>query len=208
MDIQFFGANCVVIDYRGTRLVLDDNLAELGGKSVLRAGDIALFTSAHAEFKVFPKLVVDQPGEYEVSDVSIVGSAARAHIDDDKSRSAVIYKVIAGEYSLLFTGHIFPELTGNQLESLGGIDVMFVPVGGNGYTLDPNGALNIIKQVDPKLVIPTHYSDSDIEYPVPQQSLEDALKILAMEPKESTLKFRLKPGDLSDGTQLIVLERS
>jgi len=84
---------------------------------------------------------------------------------------------------------------------------MFVPVGGNGYTLDAIGALKLIKKIEPKLVIPTHYDDSGLKFPVPQQTLEEALKSLAMEPKETVTKLRLKSGELGDVTQLIVLEK-
>ena len=181
MDIQSFGANCILVNYKGTRLVVDDNLADLGGKSVLKPGDIALYTGEHGDAPDGTKLVVDQPGEYEVSDVSIVGVAARAHTDESGKQTATMYKVMAGEFSLLFTGHIYPEITDRQLEALGIVDVMFVPVGGNGYTLDPVGALKLIKEVEPKLVIPTHYDDG-LKYPVPQQKLEPALKELGMAP--------------------------
>jgi hypothetical protein len=56
--------------------------------------------------------------------------------------------------------------------------------------------------------VPTHFADAAINYPVPQVELETALKELAMEPKDHLTKLRLKPGDLSDATQLIVLEKS
>ena len=74
--------------------------------------------------------------------------------------------------------------------------------------LDGIGALKLVKKIEPKLVVPTHYEDGGLKFPVPQQSLEQALKALAMEPKETTQKLRLKPGDLADLTQLMVLERS
>ena len=48
------------------------------------------------------------------------------------------------------------------------VDVMFVPVGGNGYTLDGVGALKLIKKVEPKLVVPTHYDDAMLQFPMPQ----------------------------------------
>jgi L-ascorbate metabolism protein UlaG (beta-lactamase superfamily) len=83
-----------------------------------------------------------------------------------------------------------------------------VPVGGNGYTVDPIGALKLIKEIEPKLVIPTHYADKALKYPVPQQELSVALKELAMEPKETVAKLKLKPTELTDVTQLIILEKS
>jgi L-ascorbate metabolism protein UlaG (beta-lactamase superfamily) len=88
------------------------------------------------------------------------------------------------------------------------VDVMFVPVGGNGYTLDSIGALKLIKKVEPKIVIPTQYHDDKLNFAVPAQALDQALQSLAMEPKETIQKLHLKPGELSDTTQLIVLEHA
>ena len=206
MDLQYFGANCVTLTVKNTRIVIDDNLSEVGAKSVTKAGDIALFTGAHKAPKAEVKLSVDMPGEYEVSDISITGIAARAHLDE-AGLAATMYKVTIGEMSVLITGHIFPQLSDRQLETIGMIDVMIVPVGGRGYTLDPIGALKVIKAVEPKLVIPTHYEADGINYEVPQTDLKTALHELAMEPKETVTKLRLKPTELSDATHLIVLEK-
>ncbi|HJQ08530.1 MAG TPA: MBL fold metallo-hydrolase [Candidatus Saccharimonadales bacterium] len=208
MDVQFYGGNCITITAKQVRLVLDDNLAELGAKSVAKEGDIALFTGAHADPAMPAKLVIDQPGEYEVSGVSIYGIAARSHLDQENQKSATMYKILWDDLNIFMTGHIYPELKDAQLEAIGMVDVMFVPVGGNGYTLDSIGALKLIKKVEPKLIFPTHYDDPKFSFPVPQQSLADALKNLAMEPKETTSKLRLKSSELADLTQLIVLERS
>lgn len=209
MDMQWYGANCIVIGGKQARLVVDDNLAELGAKSVAREGDIALFTGAHGQPAHTTKLVIDEPGEYEVSGISVYGIAARGHMDEEGKQTATMYKIITEDLSILVTGHVYPELSDDQLETIGMVDVMFVPVGGNGYTLDGIGALKLVKKVEPKAVIPTHYEDSDLQFPVPQQPLDQALKALAMEPKaEPVAKLRLKPGDFADTTQLIVLERA
>jgi len=207
MDLQFYGANCVSVTYKGTRIVADDNLAEIGAKSVLKPEDVALFTMEHAEPKAC-KIALDQPGEYEVSDISIVGIAARAHMDEASQKSATMYKIVAGEFSVLITGHVHPDLPENIWEQIGIVDVMIVPVGGGGYTLDPIGALKLIKEIEPKLVIPTHYDDKALKFPVPQLGLAEALKELAMEPKETVAKLKLKPTDLTDITQLVVLDKS
>ena len=87
MDIQFYGANCIAITYKGARIVIDDNLAEIGGKSVLKADDVALFTGPHAA-EVNARLVVDGPCEYEVSDISVMGCAAQAHHSEEHLASS------------------------------------------------------------------------------------------------------------------------
>jgi len=206
MDMQFYGANCVVLTGKQIRLVFDDNLASLGSKSVSKNSDICLFTGTHEAVSVEAKLVLDTPGEYEASGVSVFGIQTRSHLDEEGQKSAVMYKVTWGDTRVLVIGHIFPKLTDDQLEAIGIVDVMFVPVGGHGYTLDATGALQIIKAVEPKIVIPTYYDDSHLKFEVPAAGLEEALHTMAMEPKERVAKFQFKPAEVTDTTQLVVLE--
>lgn len=206
MELQYYGANCVRIVTKKAAITIDDNLTDLGLKSVTKPGDIALFTGVHATPKTDVKLVIDQPGEYEVSDTSIQGVAARAHIDES-GNAATMFKVIGEDIRVVALGHIYPELSEQQLEDLGTVDVLLIPVGGSGYTLDALGALKLIKKIEPKLVIPTHYADKAVKYPVPQSELEEALKVLAMEPQETVPKIKLKSGEIAEVTHLIVLER-
>ena len=206
MDMQFYGANCIVLSNKSNRLVIDDNLTTLGAKSPSRNGDICLFTHEHEALAIEPKILLDMPGEYEVSNISIFGIQARAHMDEADKLSSTIYKITCGDVKILVTGHIYPKLTEAQLESIGLIDVMFVPVGGNGFTTDATGAMQLIKQIEPKVVIPTHYNDTKLNYEVPQSELEDAIKTLGMESKEHLTKYQFKPAEVTDTTQLVVLE--
>lgn len=209
MDVQFYGANCLSLTHKGARIVIDDNLADLGAKSITKPEDVALFTGPHGSAAGgLARMTFDSPGEYEVSDISVIGIAARSHIDEPGTFNATMFKLVTSDVSVLVTGHIYPELTADELEAIGIVDLLVVPVGGNGYTIDPVGALKLIKEIEPKLVVPTHFADSVLKYPVPQQSLADALKELAMEPKETVGKLKLKHGELNDLTQLIILEKS
>ncbi|HEY5442071.1 MAG TPA: MBL fold metallo-hydrolase [Candidatus Saccharimonadales bacterium] len=207
MELQFYGANCIGVTYKGTRIIIDDNLATLSAKSVTKPTDVALFTGPHEAGKE-ARLSFDAPGEYEVSDISVIGIAARSHLEEEGKVGATMFKLVAGELSLLITGHIYPQLSDAQLEAVGMVDLLVVPVGGNGYTVDPVGALKLIKAIEPKLVVPTHYADKSLKYEVPQQELSAALKELGMETKETVVKLKLKPNELSDLTQLIILEKS
>jgi L-ascorbate metabolism protein UlaG (beta-lactamase superfamily) len=207
VELQYFGANCVKLITKKATITVDDTLAGLGAKSVTKPGDISLFTGAHESPAVESKIVIDQPGEYEVSDISIHGIPARAHIDEAGTHNATMYKLIIDDIRIAVVGHIYPSLSSSQLESLGTIDVLIIPVGGNGYTLDPIGALKLVKDIEPKLIIPTHFDEKGLNFPVPQQPLEEAIKALSMEPRETTAKLKVKPGELGDITQLVVLER-
>jgi len=208
MDLQFHGANCLTITTKQARITIDDNLKELGALSVTKPGDMVIFTHEHNSPEPSVKLLINGPGEYEVGAVSVQGIGARAHVDEEGKQTATLYKLLIDDIRIVITGHIYPELSDQQLETIGIVDVLCIPVGGNGYTLDGIGALKLIKKIEPKVVIPTHYGDSKLKYPVPQQPLKDALQSLGMEPKETVAKFRIKPVDLTDTTQLIILERS
>ena len=208
MDIQFYGANCIVLTTKQLRIVIDDRLSEMGGKSVAREGDVCLFTSRHPEHVAGAKMTIDTPGEYEISGVNIYGLQSRAHMDGDSERNAVMYRIVAGDIKVLATGHVYPKFSDAKLEDIGLIDVMVVPVGGNGYTLDPTGALQVVKQVEPKLMVPTHYGDKTLKFEVPQIGLDEALKTMGMEPKETVKKLVFKPADVTDTTQLVILEKS
>ncbi|MBA3758798.1 MBL fold metallo-hydrolase [Candidatus Saccharibacteria bacterium] len=206
MELTYYGANCVRIVTKKAAITIDDNLSEVGLKSITKPGDIALFTGAHKDPIADVKLFIDLPGEYEVSDTSIQGIAARAHLDES-GQAATIFKVIGDDIRVVALGHIYPELNDSQLEAIGIVDVLIIPVGGNGYTLDAIGAAKIIKKIEPKLIIPTHYDDNAVKYEVPQSPLDEVIKVLAIEPKEAEAKIKLKSGELGEITQLQILER-
>ena len=207
MEISYYGGNCLKINAKKASIVIDDNLASLGHKSVSKPDDIALTTSDHIGHGV-GRLVIAGPGEYEVSDISIQGVAARGSMDEPNTKKATIYKITADDITVAVLGHVFAEITDEEFEELGHIDVLFVPVGGNGYTLDGVDALKLIKKIEPKVVVPTHYADSSIKYEVPQASLEDAVKGLAMEPSQTVQKLKLKAAEIPENLSLYVLERS
>ncbi len=206
MDFQYYGGNCIRITTKNATFVVDDTLEALGKKSITKPETVSLFTTQQEKYPE-ARLTISDPGEYEVSEVSIFGIAARSHMDEAGKKSATIYKFLLDDTRVCVLGHVYPDLTEDQLEEIGTVDILFVPVGGNGYTLDGVGALSLIKKIEPKIVIPTHYDDKDLKYEVPQQPLDAALKGLGMEPKETTAKYKLKPADISETVQLIVLER-
>ena len=208
MDLQYFGGNCVKLTTKKASLVIDDNLLALGGPAVTKATDISLITSPKLiELPKASAFVIDKPGEYEISDISIEGHGAQSHMDTDDKKTAVIYRLIIEDIRIAVVGHIQPKLSETQLEALGLIDILLVPVGGNGYTTDGVEALKLIKDIEPKIVIPTHYAEKGLNYEVEQLDLDQAIKDLGMEPAQRVPKLKIKASEIPEITQLIVLER-
>ena len=207
MELQYFGANAIKISTKKVSIVIDDNLASLGLTPIVTDKDIVLYTDKRTEPTDTAYFVIANPGEYEVSNTSIQGVAAQAHIDEEANKSVVMYRIILDDVRIAVVGHVHPNLSDSELEALGTIDVLFVPVGGNGYTLDGVGAHKIIKDIEPKIVVPTHYDDPKIKYEVPQAPLEEALKGLGMEPSERLDVLKIKDIEQTDATKLIILNR-
>lgn len=205
MELQYFGGNCLKITTKKISLVVDDNLDKLGGKNIIKDQDIALFSSDAPAVLPKAKLVISGPGEYEVAGVSVMGIAARGHADEAGQETAVIFKIIADDISVIVTGHIQPDLTDQQLEAIGRVDVLAIPVGG-GITLDGAEAAKVIREVEPKIIVPTYFANPKTKYPTDVAELSEALKNLGMEPAETVPKLKLKGGELPETAKLMVLE--
>jgi len=206
VELTYYGANCLRISTKKAQVVVDDNLDQVGLKSITKATDICLHTNDRIP-EHDCKFEAKMPGEYEVSGITIRGIAARAHMDPEGKKTAIIYTLSADDTKIAVLGHIHPDLTDNEAEEIGLVDLAVVPVGDSGYTLDGIGALKVIKKLEPKVVIPTHFADKAVKYEVPQAELADGLKGLGMEPADTAEKFKPAVGELSDTTKLIVLQR-
>jgi L-ascorbate metabolism protein UlaG (beta-lactamase superfamily) len=192
-DIEYKGANGIIIATKKTTAVIDPKLSLVGLKDIKSDNTVEIATEPR--FAINNKnalLSVEGPGEYEVGDFSISGISTTRHIDmPDAPKIATIYRIEVGEARIALIGNIDPKLEEDQLEALGVVDILIVPIGGGGYTLDASSAAGLIRQIDPKVVIPTHYADSGIKYEVPQDTLETFVKELGA-PVETVAKYKVK----------------
>src|SRR5689334_14455394 len=103
---------------------------------------------------------IDGPGEYEVGGVLI--TAVRTYHDKKKGAELgtnTVYVIHIDEVVFCHLGDLGHELTSHQLDEIGTVDVLFVPVGG-GETISSTEAINVIGQLEPRLVIPMHYAQA------------------------------------------------
>lgn len=209
-EIEYKGGNCVVFSTKKTTMVADPKISLIGLKDIKAKGGIELATE--------PRFVVDNsdarvtiqaPGEYEVGDFYTRGVATHRHIDmESDEKLSTVYHIDAGDFRIGLVGNIKSTLNDDQLEALGVVDILLIPVGGGGYTLDATSASAIIRQADPKIVIPIHYSDPALNYEVPQDSLEVFTKELGA-PVENVDKFKVKSAaNLPQTLTVMVVKRS
>lgn len=192
-DIEYKGGNTVVVATKKSTLVTDPKQSVIGLKDLVIKEAIELSTEDRfALNSASAALCIEGPGEYEISDFSIRGIGATRHIDTEKDEPiATIYRVEVSDVRIGIIGNIAGKLSEDQLEELGILDILIIPVGGNGYTLDANAAATITRQIDPKVVIPIHYDDKALKYEVPQNGVDEFVKDLGA-PVEEMAKFKVK----------------
>jgi L-ascorbate metabolism protein UlaG (beta-lactamase superfamily) len=193
-DIEYKGGNGVVISTKKSVTVIDPKLSVVGLKD-LNVKD-AIEIATEARFAVNgqdARLVVEGPGEYEIGDFSIKGVRATRHLDTEADEPlSTMYRIEIGDVRIAVIGNVTPKLHEDQLEELGIIDVLILPVGGSGYTLDATSATTIVRQIDPKVVIPVHYADSALKYEVPQDTIDTFTKELAATVEQVGPKYKVK----------------
>ena len=71
------------------------------------------------------------------------------------------------------------------------------------------GATSIIRQLDPKVVIPVHYNDTTLHYEVPQDGVDEFVKNLGAPVVEAGPKWKLKKiTDLPDNLTVVQISKS
>lgn len=189
-DVEYRGGNCIQINTKEKSVILDGNLSILGIKNPKLKTGISIATDPRLMLNLEDGVSIDGPGEYEAGPFTIKGIKARLSIDSEGYRSTA-YRIEVGDISIAVLGNIESKLTEDQLEQIGVVDILAVPVGGNGYTLDASDAVKLVRQVEPKIVIPVHYQDPALKYDVAQDSVDRFISELGA-PVEKMPKLKIK----------------
>lgn len=210
-DIEYKGGNTVVIATKKVNIVFDPRRSLIGLKDITLKDGVQVATEERfALDEGLYRLSIEGPGEYEVADVSIHGVSAVRHIDDvAKTPDSTIYQLEIGGIRLAVIGNIGPRLSEEQMEAVGVVDIIVIPVGGGGYTLDATSAASLVRQLEPKAVIPVHYDEAGLSYEVPQDKLDVFTGELGAPIEQAGSKLKVKTASaLPDVLTTVVIDRS
>jgi len=135
-----------------------------------------------------PPFVIRAAGEYEVRGVAVEGVDSY-HDDQEGAKRGgnVIYRLDIDDITVTHLGDLGASLSAKQLEHLEGTDILLVPVGGH-YTLDAKQAVEVVNQIEPKIIIPMHYAVSGLK--ISLDEVDKFIKELGLSPvKEDKLKI-------------------
>ena len=193
------------------RIAIDPFAESIGLKVPRSEADILICSHQHEDHNnkkaiLGKPFLIEEPGEYEVKGVFVKGVLAFHDDVQGKKRGTVIMSAI--EVEGIHIAHLSDlgqkELTTNQLESLGNVDVLMIPVGGV-YTISAREAAEIISQIEPRIVIPMHYSIPRLK--IKLDNLDKFLKVMGIENVTPERKLKLKADSLpKEEMQVVVLQ--
>lgn len=197
MIITWYGQSCFRVESKGISLLIDPFSKDIGLRAPRLNDNIFLVSHEHYDHnnvKDAPEgsFVIRGPGEYEKSGVHIEGIMSYHDNTQGTERGLnTIYVIRMEDMRLCHLGDLGQiKLTDEQIEAIGDIDVLFIPVGGK-YTINGAEAEDIIREIEPKIIVPMHYKvpglNVDIEGP------QKFLKEIGIKPEEvETLKISKK----------------
>lgn len=152
--------------------------------------------------------IVRGPGEYEAQGVSVIGLPS--FHDDQKGKERgrnTIYSIELDGIHICHLGDLGEMLTDKEIEELGTVDILLIPVGGV-YTITGKQASELIAEIEPSIVIPMHYGRDDLNQKgfAELTTLPAFLKLMGAEGTAVQPKLTITRDKLPETMQMVVLE--
>jgi len=206
MDLTWYGLSCFRITERGQATIVTDPFAENIGLPLPKLkGDIVTVShqaTGHNNIATVngTQHVLDGPGEYEIGGVFIMGI-----VSPRESRDVLRNTMFTYDYNgltLAHLGDINAMLTQAQIDALGEVDVLLLPVGG-GSTLNAAQAAELVSLIEPRIVVPMHYAQPRLA--VELDELDRFLKEMGVTNVTPEVSLRVTNSSLPEETQVVIL---
>tara|TARA_R110000824_G_scaffold401771_1_gene615546 strand:- start:239772 stop:240416 length:645 start_codon:yes stop_codon:yes gene_type:complete len=211
MVITHHGGQCFKITLGDLTLVFDP-IAKGGSLPPVRFGaDIALVSRNHPDMNGVDEVsfgnadpfIISGPGEYERSGVTVQGFLTKSQYKVPKGQLDcvnTVYAVSLEGMTLVHLGALSDAILSHEArEAIDGIDILFVPVGGDGV-LSPAEAAKLAVSLEPRIIIPMHWSGMG-----EPKSLEAFLKQEGGQVVETVDKLTLKKKDATEKSGAIIV---
>jgi L-ascorbate metabolism protein UlaG (beta-lactamase superfamily) len=207
LDVTWHGQSCFRLRGKGSSVVTDPYPPALGPRLKLDA-NLVTVSHAHASHShvqsVRDAYVIEGPGEYEVGGVTVHGLPTY----HDRRQGAehgrnTVYVIRLDDVRVCHLGDLGHPLSDEALEAIGNVDVLLVPVGG-GQALDGAAAAEVVRQVEPRYVVPMHYAHAAIRGDL--APVDRFLKEMGVAEAEPQAKLAVQASSTDAETRVIVLD--
>ena len=209
MDISWLGHSCFRIKGKQVTVITDPYSPTLGyslGKPTAHIVTVSHQHPGHSYIQGIggaPRPVTG-PGEYEISGVLIIGINTFHDAEGGIKRGKnTVYLIEVDEIAICHLGDLGHVLTAEQVEEMDNVDVLLLPVGGVS-TINAPMAAEVVRQLEPKVVIPMHYKTRALKWEL--ESVEKFLKEIGVKQVSSQPKLSFSKPSLPDNTQVFLLD--
>jgi len=212
MYITWLGQSCFKLQDKigpdGVTLITDPFGSDVGLKVPHYEADIVTVSHGHHDHNNTDAIrgkpfIINTAGEYEIKGMFIEGVES-AHDEKNGAERGenIIYRIEIEDISITHLGDLGHVLDTKQLEKLEGTDILIIPVGGK-YTINAAKAVEVISQIEPRIVIPMHYKVPGLKADI--DGVEKFIKELGIKPRNEE-KLKISKKDLpQDDMELVVL---
>lgn len=209
MEITWLGHSCFRLKGKEASVITDPYADSVGMSLGKVSASLVTVSNNHPHHNNVAAVadavrVIRGPGEYEVAHVLVTGiptyhdAAKGAHLGKN-----VVYLIEMDDVRVCHLGDLGHTLLSKETSSLGGIDVLLVPVGGV-CTIDASTAAEVIGALEPKLVVPMHYQTSTSK--VNLEPLDRFLKAMGLSNVQAQTRLSVSASNVPQQTQVVVLQ--
>lgn len=217
MEITYLGHSCFKLKNKeGLVIYMDPFKSEMVGLPLPKdVADVITVSHDHEDHSAVNVItgpvnregvfLINRVGEYEIAGVQFTATSTFHDKNNgaDRGKNLVI-SIVADGLHIVHLGDLGAKLTDSQVEKLGSVDILMIPVGGK-FTLDAEEAMDLIKEVQPSYVIPMHYKTVE-------SKIEEIAKLDVFLEKnkyalagESVHKIKVDENSLPDDTQILLM---
>jgi L-ascorbate metabolism protein UlaG (beta-lactamase superfamily) len=195
MVITYMGGECFKVSQGDLTIALNPPSKDSSLKTSKFGSDIVLSSLDHedmrgienASFGDREPFAIVGPGEYEVRGVAVRGFGSQSNYGGE-SQINTIYSIALEGMNLCFLGALgSTDLPVTAKQELDDIDILFVPIGGEGV-LSASEAEKLAVQLEPKAVIPMHYTPETLKAFLKEAGAEDVKPIDKLTIKKKDLE--------------------
>lgn len=210
MEITWLGHSCFRVKGKETTLITDPYYEDIAYTWVPPTANIVTVSHPHSGHSNSggvgggPK-VITRPGEYEIGGVFVIGLGNFHDSDDGNSRGRnTSYLIKMEEMKVCHLGDLGHVPSARQVQELSDLDVLIIPVGGVS-TIDGKAAAEIVRLLNPRVVIPMHYGTEVVTWlePLEKFTTQMGLREITPQPKLVVTKSSIPPE-----TKVVVFDRS
>jgi len=214
MDIHWFGQSFFEITtdtekQKGVKIYFDPYGNHIGLKPPQDLSATVVMISHqhpdHNNIQLFkdPGIVLDTAGEYSVRGIDIKGILTFHDVSKGQERGTNLVFIMESEgIRLAHLGDLGHLLDESQMGEIGVVDILLIPVGGN-HSINGKEATKIIKQLEPKIIIPMHYKIPGIQAEL--DGIEEFCKEMGICLSQALKKLSVKAASLTGKEMEVVL---